>query len=85
MTHYKKLASSNRNRLFPYKEFFPKISLDVFLASGVKIVGDVEILEGSSVWYNTVIRGDVNYIRIGSLTNVQIIVYCTSLVKIRWL
>ena len=58
-------------KLFPYKDCFPKISESVFLASGVKIVGDVEIEDQSSVWYNTVIRGDVNYIRIGAMTNIQ--------------
>ncbi len=58
-------------KLFPYKEYFPKLHQTVFLASGAKIIGDVEIAESSSVWYNTVIRGDVNYIRIGSLSNIQ--------------
>jgi carbonic anhydrase/acetyltransferase-like protein (isoleucine patch superfamily) len=57
--------------LYPYKDHFPRVSQNVFIASGVKIIGDVEILDDSSVWYNTVIRGDVNYIRIGSMTNVQ--------------
>lgn len=58
-------------KLFPYIDYFPKIHGSVFLASGVKIIGDVSIGEHSSVWYNTVIRGDVHYIRIGSFTNVQ--------------
>ena len=58
-------------KLFPYLDTFPKIPENVFLASGVKIIGDVEIGENSSVWYNTVIRGDVHYIRIGMFTNVQ--------------
>jgi carbonic anhydrase/acetyltransferase-like protein (isoleucine patch superfamily) len=58
-------------KLFPYLDFFPKIHESVFLASGTKIIGDVSIGKNSSVWYNTVIRGDVNYIRIGSFTNVQ--------------
>jgi carbonic anhydrase/acetyltransferase-like protein (isoleucine patch superfamily) len=62
---------SNEIKLFPYKESFPKIDESVFLASGVKIIGDVEIGESSSVWYNTVIRGDVNYVKIGSITNIQ--------------
>ncbi|RKY93457.1 MAG: gamma carbonic anhydrase family protein [Ignavibacteriae bacterium] len=43
----------------------------VFLAPGVKIIGDVEIDEDSSVWYNSIIRGDVHYIKIGKLTNIQ--------------
>ncbi len=58
-------------KLFPYLGTFPIIDNNVFLASGVKIIGDVKILENSSVWYNTVIRGDVNYIRIGKMTNIQ--------------
>jgi gamma-carbonic anhydrase len=58
-------------KIFPYFNTFPKIPDSVFLAPGVKIIGDVEIGADSSVWYNTVIRGDVNYIRIGTLTNIQ--------------
>ncbi len=58
-------------KLFPYKDKFPKIDQSVFIASGSKIIGDVEIEENSSVWYNTVIRGDVHYIKIGKMTNIQ--------------
>lgn len=58
-------------KLFPYKDLYPVIHKNVFLASGVKVIGDVEIEEDSSVWYNTVIRGDVNYIKIGKMTNIQ--------------
>ena len=58
-------------KLFPYLQYFPKIAESVFLASGVKVIGNVEIGENSSVWYNTVIRGDVHYIKIGYSTNVQ--------------
>lgn len=61
----------NEVKLFPYKNLFPKIDKTVFLASGVKVVGDVEIGAGSSIWYNTVIRGDVHYVKIGSTTNIQ--------------
>jgi carbonic anhydrase/acetyltransferase-like protein (isoleucine patch superfamily) len=58
-------------KIFPYLNKMPKIASDVFLAPGVKIIGDVKIGEGSSIWYNSIIRGDINYIRIGSLTNIQ--------------
>jgi gamma-carbonic anhydrase len=61
----------NESKFFPYKESFPKLDSTVFLASGSKIIGDVEIGEKSSVWYNTVIRGDVNCIRIGKMTSIQ--------------
>jgi gamma-carbonic anhydrase len=61
----------NKAKLFQYGNLYPKIHKTVFLASGVKIVGDVVIGENSSIWYNVVIRGDVNYVKIGEMTNIQ--------------
>ncbi len=49
----------------------PRIAPSVFLAEGSAVVGDVEIGEGSSIWFGTVVRGDVNHVRIGARTNVQ--------------
>ncbi len=49
----------------------PKIGKDVFLADGATLIGNIEIGDRSSVWYNAVLRGDVNPIRIGHDTNVQ--------------
>jgi len=49
----------------------PKIGKDVFIAEGAKIIGDVEIGNYSSIWFNAVVRGDVNYIKIGNRTNIQ--------------
>ena len=62
---------NNEVKLFPYEGFYPKLGKNVFLASGVKIIGNVDIGSNSSVWYNTVIRGDVHYIKIGENTNIQ--------------
>lgn len=59
------------NNIFPYKGLIPKLDDTVFLASGVKIIGDVTIGKNSSVWYNCVIRGDVHYVKIGEDTNIQ--------------
>ena len=61
----------NEIKLFQYQDLFPKIDDTVFLASGVKIVGDVKIGPNSSVWYNCVIRGDVHFVEIGEMTNIQ--------------
>ena len=61
----------NEAKLYPYLDLYPSIAESVFLAPGVKIIGDVEIGEDSSVWYNSIIRGDVHYIKIGKLTNIQ--------------
>lgn len=58
-------------KIFPYRGMFPILNENVFLASGVKIIGNVEIGKESSVWYNSVIRGDVHYIKIGERTNIQ--------------
>lgn len=57
--------------LYPYKDLFPEVHETVFLAPGVKLIGDLKIGEHSSVWYNTVIRGDMHYVKIGSHTNIQ--------------
>ena len=51
--------------------FTPKIGKDTFLADNATIIGDVEIGEGCSIWFGTVLRGDVNSIRIGNCVNVQ--------------
>jgi len=49
----------------------PKLADDVWVDESAVIIGDVEIGGGSSIWPATVIRGDVNQIRIGSNTNIQ--------------
>jgi len=57
--------------LLDYKGKLPKLGERVFIAEGAKIIGDVEIGDHSSVWFNAVVRGDVHYIRIGKHTNIQ--------------
>lgn len=47
------------------------IDHNVFIAEGAIVLGDVTIGSGSSVWYNVVIRGDINSISIGKNTNIQ--------------
>lgn len=49
----------------------PVIAEKTFIADNARIIGDVEVGEGSSVWYNVTIRGDVMPIRIGKEVNVQ--------------
>lgn len=57
--------------IFPHKGVEPKIPDSCFIAPSADIIGDVVMGEQSSAWFQTVIRGDVNYIRIGARTNVQ--------------
>jgi carbonic anhydrase/acetyltransferase-like protein (isoleucine patch superfamily) len=49
----------------------PKLGTDCFFAENSVIVGEVEMGDQCSVWYNAVIRGDVHYIKIGNKVNVQ--------------
>jgi carbonic anhydrase/acetyltransferase-like protein (isoleucine patch superfamily) len=49
----------------------PRLGADVFLAETCAVIGDVELGDGASVWYGTVLRGDVNPIRIGARTSIQ--------------
>ena len=65
--------------ILPVKKVLPKIGNDCFLAENSTIVGDVVLGDNCSVWFNAVIRGDVNYIRIGNNSNIQdgAIIHCT--------
>jgi carbonic anhydrase/acetyltransferase-like protein (isoleucine patch superfamily) len=57
--------------ILPFKNKVPKINPDCFIAHNSTIIGDVEIDSQSSIWFGTVIRGDVFNIRIGCKTNIQ--------------
>lgn len=50
---------------------YPSVHASVFLAPSAHLIGDIKIGEGSSIWFNTVLRGDVMPIRIGQRTNIQ--------------
>ncbi|NUM70550.1 MAG: gamma carbonic anhydrase family protein [Ignavibacteriaceae bacterium] len=56
---------------YPYLTKYPVVPDSVFVAPGARVIGDVEIGEKSSVWFNCVIRGDILPIRIGRYTNIQ--------------
>ncbi len=57
----------------------PQIGEGTFLAETATIIGDVEMGKNCSIWYNAVIRGDVNSIRLGNQVNVQdnVMLHCT--------
>lgn len=58
-------------RIYSYKNFIPAIHPSAFIAPGSQIIGNVTIGKDSSVWFNTVIRGDIQKIVIGEGTNIQ--------------
>lgn len=57
--------------IIPYLEHQPKVHSSVYIAAGAMVVGRVNLKENVSVWHNTVIRGDVDEVSIGSNTNIQ--------------
>ncbi|MEN1679594.1 MAG: gamma carbonic anhydrase family protein [Planctomycetota bacterium] len=57
--------------ILPYQGVRPRLHESVFVADGARVIGDVTIAAGASVWFNAVVRGDVCPITIGELTNVQ--------------
>lgn len=65
--------------ILPTKKIYPIIPESCFLAPNATIIGDVILGNHSSVWFQAVVRGDVNYIRIGEYTNIQdgVIIHCT--------
>ena len=55
----------------PFGNSTPKIHETAFVTDDAIVIGDVEIGEEASIWFGSVVRGDVNYIRIGARTNIQ--------------
>ena len=65
--------------ILPVEGKMPKWGNDCFIAPNATIVGDVEMGDGCSIWFNAVVRGDVNSIRIGNKVNIQdgAVIHCT--------
>lgn len=65
--------------ILPVEDKFPKMGNNCFIAPNATIVGDVTMGDDCSAWFNTVIRGDVNFITMGNKVNVQdgACIHCT--------
>lgn len=61
---------SDRN-ILPFEGYLPIIHETAFIAPSADVIGNVEIGADSGIWYNCVLRGDVNEIRIGARSNIQ--------------
>jgi len=57
--------------ILPYLEHSPKIHASAYIAPGAVVVGRVDLQENVSIWYNSVVRGDVDRVSIGRGTNIQ--------------
>ena len=80
MTHDQTLNARTDITLAAINGKGPRIHSSAFIAPGCRIIGDVEIGPDASVWYNCVIRADVNRVVIGARTNIQdgTVVHCDS-------
>src|SRR5215217_8958477 len=65
--------------ILPVEGAFPEFGADCFIAPNATVVGDVIMGDQCSVWFNAVVRGDVNSIRMGNKVNVQdgAVIHCT--------
>ncbi len=65
--------------ILPVKGVLPKLGDNCFVAPNATIVGDVEMGKDCSIWFNAVVRGDVNCIRTGNKVNIQdgAVIHCT--------
>ncbi len=65
--------------ILPVKGVSPSFGNNCFIAPNATIVGDVQMGDDCSVWFNAVLRGDVNFIRMGNKVNVQdgAVIHCT--------
>ncbi len=57
--------------LYKYKDYYPQVGENCYIAPGAAVIGEVKLGKNSSVWFNTVIRGDLALISIGDNTNIQ--------------
>ncbi len=74
------IAVRNDITTAPFNGKWPRIHPSAFIAPGCRIIGDVEIGADASIWYNCVIRADVNRVVIGARSNIQdgTVVHCDS-------
>ncbi len=63
--------ATETGKLYSFNGKSPVVHPSVFLAAGSRVIGDVELGENVSIWFNTVIRGDVERVRIGKNSNIQ--------------
>ena len=57
--------------ILSYRGFAPRIAASAFIAESADVIGDVEISENSSIWFHSVLRGDIEPIRVGANSNIQ--------------
>ncbi len=62
--------------IISYDNIYPKIGKNVFISENASIIGDVRLGEDVSIWFGVVLRGDIDFIEIGSKSNIQDLSVC---------
>jgi len=57
--------------IIDFKGIYPKVDPTTFIAENAIVIGDVEIGPGTNIWFHSIVRGDANYIWIGSNCSIQ--------------
>ena len=57
--------------ILPFQGKYPKVDPTAFIVDNAMVIGDVEIGSGANIWFYSIVRGDTNFIRIGSKCNIQ--------------
>lgn len=70
-TEARALRPSLDPRIVPFGEALPRVPGDCFVADSARVIGDVELGPETSIWWGSIVRGDVMWIRIGARVNVQ--------------
>src|SRR5690606_25030661 len=71
-TSCKRAPRAGRKRmLLPYRDTFPRLGARAFVAPDAVLVGDVTLGDDASVFFQSVLRADINAIRVGARTNIQ--------------
>jgi carbonic anhydrase/acetyltransferase-like protein (isoleucine patch superfamily) len=65
------IPTSPGGGIMPFNGIRPKFGTDVFVAANAVVIGDVVVGDRANIWFNCILRGDGNYIRVGADTNVQ--------------
>lgn len=75
------MTKLNRSNILSYDDTLPTIHPTAYIAPTAVVIGDTLVGEDSGIWFNCVVRGDVNEIRIGARTNIQdlTMIHCAEL------
>jgi carbonic anhydrase/acetyltransferase-like protein (isoleucine patch superfamily) len=81
------LSTVESGKLYEFDGKVPQVHESVFLAAGARVIGDVELEENVSVWFNSVVRGDIERVHVGRNSNIQdnVTIHVTHFTNPTWI